>query len=279
MLVTRGTIQVGGVVYSSTLAFERRFRVYLEDRTETIWDTRFVRPRTNEGGGRAVVYAIVEGWHEWHAHPIGALHGPAVFVASQGVVDGLRGPALERTAGGRRCRSVQLRLLDGPDLPDERPRRIEGSKAITDAAKVILDFDRDDLRAPIAAFLEACADAGVAPRGLAATMTRQESRNVTRMWSALRAGHLLVERFPALQRVGDAAGLSPRHAARAIDEIFRAFKLEWSGWRDVINDMRLRCAVLLLSASSVSITEAAHAAGYGSVTALGTALRNAQLQL
>jgi hypothetical protein len=85
------------------------------------------------------------------------------------------------------------------------------------------------------------------PRGLEETITPVESRNVTRLWAALDARDLLLARFPALEGVADLAGLSARHAARVMEEVFSAFKLEWSGWRDVMVDMRLRWAYEELS--------------------------------
>lgn len=272
-------MEIGDVAYASTLAFERKFRVYIEERVGTIWDTRFVRPLERDGGGRAAVLVLLDGWLHWHAHPLGALRAPAVLVASQDVIDGMRGSELVHSSGGDPFRAVQLRLVDGPDLDDERPRAIAASAAIVDAARaVVASSSRDEtLRDPVGALLDACAAAGVAPRGLAATITREESKNLTRIWAALRARHLLVDQFPVLQRVVDAAGLSSRHVARALDEVFAAFSLEWSGWRDVINDMRLRWAVMLLSSTSVSINDVARSAGYGSVTALGGALRKAGL--
>ncbi|MDB4946421.1 MAG: hypothetical protein JWP97_5955 [Labilithrix sp.] len=277
MLVGRGKMEIGDVVYAATQAFERSFRVYLEVHHGTIWDTRFVRAIAREGGGRPVVYVLLEGWLAWHAHPLGALHAPCVFVASQDVVDGMGGPPFALTAGGNPCGTVQLRLMEGPDLADGSPRLVTDARPIIEAARAIASATEDDLRGPVAALLVACANAGVAPPGLAQGITRQESRNLTRIWTALRARHLLVEGFPALEGVADAAGLSMRHVARALEEIISAFNLEWRGWRDVINDMRLRWAVMLLSSSSVPINEVARSAGYGSATALGTALRKAGL--
>jgi hypothetical protein len=146
------------------LALERRFRVYLEERDDTIWDTRFVRPRAPEGGRRPVVFVLLDGWHEWHAQSV-TMPAPAVFVASQDVTDGLRGAEFARTAGGSPCRTVQLRLLDGPDLVDEGPRRIDDARGIIEAARMISASADADLRSSVATFLQACADAGVRREG------------------------------------------------------------------------------------------------------------------
>jgi AraC-like DNA-binding protein len=281
MLITSAAVAVGEVRYASMMAFEREFRVYYEDRRATVWDTRFVNvvERDRALGERAVLCFVLDGWMTWHAAELGTFEAPAAFVASQNAIDGIADGSFRHSAGGHRFRSVQVRLITGPALADGRPRALDLSPALTNAVRELADAAAKarGIEQAVARLLAECHAARFIDRDLSTTIVWEEPASVTRIWRAIRASHLLLAKFPALEGVVAGAGISVRQVTRAIDDLRATFGFEWGGWREVVHDLRLRWAVLLLSCNSVPIADVARSAGYGSVTAFGAALRNVGL--
>jgi AraC-like DNA-binding protein len=73
------------------------------------------------------------------------------------------------------------------------------------------------------------------------------------------------------------ARLSQRQLGRDLGDLTRTFGLFGGGFRDAMRVLRLRAAVLLLSAPGGTPSDVARAIGYGSLDAMGRAFRDAQL--
>jgi len=82
---------------------------------------------------------------------------------------------------------------------------------------------------------------------------------------------------PTLIDLRTVTGLSERHLLRTVLRLQEEFGLVGSGWRDALHRWRLTAAVLLLSSKQLSLDEVTALSGYGSATALATALRGANL--
>jgi AraC-like DNA-binding protein len=113
----------------------------------------------------------------------------------------------------------------------------------------------------------------VSPSAHAAAM-KPAPRMYRTLWKALRP---MIEGFSTsarLKEVSSETGLSERQAARNVGSFFGAFSFWARGWRPSLGYLRLRFAVLLLSAEHATIQEVAQAVGYGSTSAMDRAFRN-----
>ncbi|MBL8744622.1 MAG: helix-turn-helix transcriptional regulator [Myxococcales bacterium] len=82
--------------------------------------------------------------------------------------------------------------------------------------------------------------------------------------------------LPSLDELALASGLSLRQLARDVDALTGSVGLG-GGWRALTRRMRLKLAVLCLSAEGATIAQVAKAAGYSSHDAMGRAFRDAGL--
>ena len=76
----------------------------------------------------------------------------------------------------------------------------------------------------------------------------------------------MIERLylnPTLQEVGSASGLSTRQLDRYVKSFVTTFGLVGDRWRASTLHLRLKLAVLLLSADEASVADVASAVGYG----------------
>jgi AraC-like DNA-binding protein len=81
----------------------------------------------------------------------------------------------------------------------------------------------------------------------------------------------------SLKQIAALAGLSLRQLGRDLGDLTRTFGLFGAGFRDAMRIIRLRAAVLLLSAPDGTPSDVARVVGYGSLDAMGRAFRDAQL--
>jgi transcriptional regulator GlxA family with amidase domain len=81
----------------------------------------------------------------------------------------------------------------------------------------------------------------------------------------------------SLKQIAPLAGLSLRQIGRDLRELTQTFGLFGRGFRDAMRVLRLRAAVLLLSAPDSSPSDVARTVGYGSLDAMGRAFRDALL--
>ena len=84
-----------------------------------------------------------------------------------------------------------------------------------------------------------------------------------------------LEQFGSLDEVASHAGLSTRSVARDLAAFTQAHVVPFQSWRSGTRQMRLKLAVLALSAPDLPITEVAKLVGYGSVDAMSRAFRDA----
>jgi AraC-like DNA-binding protein len=81
----------------------------------------------------------------------------------------------------------------------------------------------------------------------------------------------------SLKQIAALAGLSLRQLGRDLRDLTRTFGLFGVGFRDAMRVLRLRAAVLLLSAPDGTPSDVSRTVGYGSLDAMGRAFRDANL--
>jgi AraC-like DNA-binding protein len=269
VLWAHGELRADACSVTSTLGLERTFRIYAIERHGLVWDTRVVPARAAHGAGNDVLHIVLDGVLAWHDPELVIASG-AGCLASEAQVDGAGGSRTTTFATrGTTFRAVELRFVRGCAVAI--PRRFTPTPATIAACVAIGHGDRS--AAAVAGLLRSLG--GLAP---ALAIEHGEPAHLQRCWTALAPYYMQLQEAPSLQAIADRAGVSLRQLARDLEDLIGTFAIGLGdSFRDVVSDVRLRWAVLLLSAPSLTITAIARAAGYGSLQALGRAVRDAGL--
>ncbi|MBK6519903.1 MAG: hypothetical protein IPM79_34060 [Polyangiaceae bacterium] len=281
MFAANARRQLGDGSFQGTFVFERRFTMHLVDRTDLAYDTRFV-PAPAARCDNAMLYLVLEGDIEILSAPPVKHRGPAAFKLNEDTFEGAAGRDVTafRTRG-HRFRSLEVRAAPS-DLTSTEAGRVESvelTPATWEAAGALREAAGQGLGhlgPAVRALLGALAASGLASPELEAS-TSDEDPRFARIWSSVRP---LAEKrsfLPSLDDLAGLSGLSLRQLARDIEGFVQTFRLPDRSWRETTRRLRLKTALLGLSASGLPISEVARAAGYGSVEAMARAFRDAKL--
>jgi len=271
MLWAHGILEADACSVGSTIGLERAFRIYIIERHGLVWDTRVAPARSAGGAGLDVLYVVLEGAMRWHDDGLAIAAGSACL-ATEEQVDGSGGTRRHTFATpGAAFRCVELRFAGGHSVA--APRLVTPSADTFAACAELVRARETDRDAAAARLLATLAE--LAP-GLA--ITAAEPPHLARCWAALEPHFMQLQPAPSLQEIADRAGISVRQLSRDVVDLLNTFAIGLGdSFRDVVSDVRLRWAVLLLSAPALPIHEIARASGYGSLQALGRAFRDAGL--
>jgi transcriptional regulator GlxA family with amidase domain len=125
--------------------------------------------------------------------------------------------------------------------------------------------------------LAALATAGVIHRELADSVVTREPERFVRLWAVMRPLYQRLATSASLKQIAELTNLSLRQLGRDLADLTRTFGLFGAGFRDAMRVLRLRAAVLLLSAPDGTPSDVARLVGYGSLDAMGRAFRDAHL--
>lgn len=264
----------------STFLLERSFFLHLLERSGLSFDTRFVPPSASSSEN-AVVYLVLDGRFEVDGGP--GFDAPATIAMTEDEVEGARG----RRASGFRwsCvgeapfRAIELRARSTDVAPVPGTRAFDVGDDVYARARALLECDHEDeagLEAAARSLLRGLYEAGVTNRPLDATIAPGDVRHA-RLWGAAR---ILTERFellPTLTELSSLSGISLRQLAREIEAFISSFRYPTGQWRELTRRLRLKVAVMGLSARGATVAEVASATGYGSVEAMARAFRDAGL--
>lgn len=273
MWIASGRWDVGRGTIQSRFGVERGLRVHVVRRRGLVFDSRFVVPAPSSD---SVVYLIVDGTYEIFGPPSRVLHGPCAFMVAEDAVEG--GP------------SAPLAFRSHGDPFVAIDVRTQTRQVIREVGRdlVFFDFDAELLaNARQLSSFEAEVDVARMTRALLEALARRSILDLPasetaggerwkRVWKAL--GPLL-QRFhalPTLDEVSASSGWSVRQVSRDLEELLSTAGLR-GGWRDTTRRLRLKLAVLGLSAADASITEVARRVGYRSEDAMARAFRDAGL--
>jgi AraC-like DNA-binding protein len=270
----------GGYV-ESTITLERTFLGHYERRHDLVVDARYFPPVATTSS-RVVLFIVSRGWFEFTAPHAALFEAPATFLVSEDAYDGAHG---ERTVFFRSSGSpfvgYDLRFERTALLPllEREPARVDLDEEVyrlVDGAPAIAPDDTLAWTSQTRAILLALARQGVIKEELAHSIRATEPR-FARLWNA---AALFARRFYAittLDEMSNVLGLSRRQAARDLKSFFDTFSLARGGFREETRRLRLRVAVIGLSAKGATVDEIARATGYGSVHAMTRAFRDAGL--
>ena len=284
MLVARGQRSIGKARMQWAVVFAARVWSVVVERSGLVLDTRFIPAARFSPRARTCVYVLLRG--AWTIHGKKReerLVAPCAFVVSEEQLEGARGRRpYTFAAGGDPFRAIEIHVSESDVrvAPSARPAIVRlDARAFEEADDAVTSSARSDaaLERSFAALLHELARAGVLSLEVYEAALRPSPRAVARIWSGVRP---MVERLylrPTLQELEASSGFSTRHIDRHVGEFVERFGLVGTRWRSSLLHLRLKLAVLLLSAEDVSIADVAGLVGYGSTDAMARSFRDAGL--
>ncbi len=272
MLLARGKKAAFATSLRSSLALSPRIGFVGVERRGLVYDTRFVPGDPAPVRPFTVLYVLVRGTF---AIDEGEVHeGPTVIVIPEAGLEGHDGgrPITYRSFGDPYV-AVEIHVRDA-DLDATAVPRLHAP--FFDACERLACSSNDDdaLVRAAQSIVTALKAARVVPDDLDPTHDAI-ARAMTRTWSVVRP---LVESLATLSALKGLGGSSStRQTQRDILALANAFPVVRGGWRPTVHRIRLKLAVLLLSAPSAAPAAVAKEVGYGSLDAMGRAFRDAGL--
>ena len=254
------------------------------ERTGLTLDTRFVPATRGEPRPGACLYLLHRGDFVLDGDPVRRFEGPAAFVLSEQHLEGAHGRrSATFRAYGSPFAAIEMHLAEVDVLSHraEPPTGLEVDDASWAAAARVIGLaheasgDTRELEGAIFDLLCALAAARVIAAGVA-----ESARSPVRFERLWRAVSPLAERFAltaTMDELGSFSGVSPRQLDRYLQDFFKTFMMVGGGWRAATVHLRIKLAIMFLSADGVSMTEVARAVGYGSSDAMARAFRDAGL--
>lgn len=273
MLSASSSRDFSGSTLETTVFLERRFRGHVVRRDRLLYDSAYAAPM-RATTACVHVYASLCGSFQYGGTAGAA--GPQVYVLDETEFDRIVPGATTFRSWGSPGVIVELRV---PKADIRRPvglarGPIELPAAAWDAYHAL---ERAPGEAALHRLIVELGAAGVLSEDLTASVVPEEPERFARLWSVMRPLYQDLATSASLKQIAVLAGLSLRQLGRDLRDLTRTFGLFGGGFRDAMRVLRLRAAVLLLSAPDGSPSDVARAVGYGSLDAMGRAFRDAQL--
>ncbi|CAN5870992.1 hypothetical protein BH11MYX3_BH11MYX3_24120 [soil metagenome] len=272
MLSATSTRPFGQSTFQTTIFLERRFRAHLVVRDRLLYDSAFAPP-TKKASAFVHLYASLSGSFTANGTTVS---GPHAWVLAETEFDRVLPGSTTFRSWGAPCTIVELRV-PAADLrrpvglshgPLELPPEVWDAYAGLQSAKTEQALHQLMIR---------LGEAGVLSRDLISSVVGHEPERFVRLWQVLRPLYEDLATSASLKQIAIVAKLSLRQLGRDLGDLTRTFGLFGAGFRDAMRVLRLRAAVLLLSAPGGTPSDVAKAVGYGSLDAMGRAFRDAQL--
>ena len=270
MLTAHSRRTFAGSTLETTIYLERRLRAHVIVRDRLLFDTRFSPPAKRGPDTFVHLYASLAGTFETEG---AAREGPQLWALAETEFDRMVPRARTFRSFGRPSRVVEIRF---------HARDVKVPVGLVHGAVSL----PADAWAAYAAFIAGTGTlvelidqlhASGVVGDLAPTIATEEPEHFARLWATLRPLYAQVATSASLKQISTLAGLSLRQLGRDLGDLTRTFGLFGAGFRDAMRVLRLRAAVLLLSAPHSSPTEVAREVGYGSLDAMARAFRDAKL--
>jgi AraC-like DNA-binding protein len=263
----------GGSTLETTVFLERRLRAHLVTRDRLLFDSTY-SPPGKKASPTVHLYATLRGTFAIEgATPI---EGRQAYVLAETEFDRVVESARKFRSYGAPGVIVEIRV---PERDVLRPVGIDhGQIALPDVvweAYATLEEQRSE--AALHRLIVALGEAKVLSGDLTGSVVTEEPERFVRLWTVLKPLYEDLATSTSLKQIATIAKLSLRQLGRDLGEVTRTFGLYGGGFRDAMRVLRLRAAVLLLSAPEGSPSEVARAVGYGSLDAMGRAFRDAAL--
>lgn len=273
MLSASSNRPFGQSTLRTTVFLERRFRAHLAVRDRLLYDSAYAPP-AKKASAFVHVYAQLAG--SLAIDRGAAIPAPRAYVLAETEFDRVLPGSTTFRSWGTPGTIVELRV---PASSLRRPiglqhGALELPTAVWDAYYALAATPTEQALHHLMVQLGA---ADVLTQDLTSSVVPEEPERFVRLWQVLRPLYEDLATSASLKQIAIVAKLSLRQLGRDLGDLTRTFGLFGAGFRDAMRVLRLRAAVLLLSAPDGSPSEVAKAVGYGSLDAMGRAFRDAQL--
>ncbi len=273
MLSATSTRPFGASTLKTTIFLERRFRAHLVTRDRLLFDSGY-SPPARKPSSFVHLYATLRGSFAIEGKP--ATVGPQAYMLAETEFDRVLPPSAKFRSWGAPAVIVELRI---PAADVRRPigmlnGMLELPPNVWDAYEML---ETAPSEAALHQLIVRLGEAGVLSRDLTSSVVPTEPDRFLRLWSVLRPLYEDLATSASLKQIAVVAKLSLRQLGRDLGDLTRTFGLFGAGFRDAMRVLRLRAAVLMLSAPGGTPSDVAKVVGYGSLDAMGRAFRDAQL--
>ena len=273
MLSATSTRPFGSSTLKTTIFLERRFRAHLVSRDRLLFDSAY-SPPTKKPSSFVHLYTTLRGSFSIDGKP--PTIGPQAYMLAETEFDRVLPASSKFRSWGAPGVIVELRV---PAADVRRP--IGMTNGALDLPQVVWDAYSALEAAPseeaLHQLIVRLGEAGVLSRDLTSSVVAEEPDRFQRLWTVLRPLYEDLATSASLKQIAIVAKLSLRQLGRDLGDLTRTFGLFGAGFRDAMRVLRLRAAVLMLSAPGGTPSDVARTVGYGSLDAMGRAFRDAQL--
>ena len=272
MLSASSTRTFNGSTLKSMVFLERRMRAHLVSRDRMVYDSAY-SPPAKKASPYVHLFAQLRGTFEMSGVVVAA---PCAYVLAETEFDRVEPGATTFRSYGAPAEVLEIRL-SAADL--KRPVGLaHGALALPATVwDAYHELARSQNEAALHALVAKLGEADLVSRDLTTSIVANEPERYTRIWTTLKPFYNDLAMSTSLKQIAVIAGLSLRQLGRDLGDFTRDFGLFGGGFRDATRVLRLRAAVLFLSAPGATPSEVAKAVGYGSLDAMGRAFRDAKL--
>jgi len=288
MLFAGGEKNLGAARLTWRMAFGGRFWWFFVDRSGLVHDTRWVPGSRGPERDNTCIYFLLKGSFEAFSQVEKRIDAPAALALSE---EQLEGASEKRTlsfrASGEPFVALHLHVpnsllaVDPPKNCGDPPVVLALDQAAWTCAHAVAERSRaaaDDSLEPMQHLVRALVEQKILHPEALRPITVKTPAPLELLWKGLRP---MVERLyltPTVEEVSGATGISVRQVDRYVGQFLERFgHLGGTGWRLATRHMRLKLAVLWLSAEGVSVSDVATATSYGSADAMARAFRDVGL--
>ncbi|HEY0254918.1 MAG TPA: helix-turn-helix domain-containing protein [Kofleriaceae bacterium] len=268
MLTATSEIRIGNAGMHTTLLLERSVRGTIVRRDKLAYDTRYAAAVAGKIEKVGHIYLVVSGRY---APSVGeALHGPVGLILADDEIERLTSKSRTFRTDGDTIHVIHLRYEQGDIIAPVgmAAGRLDLPDSFWEIARYVMDHPND-----IGHVFDALAAHGITKP---AVRIHDEPERYRRLWEALRPLYDAHGGTVSLKQLAASLDMSMRQVGRDAKDLAATFGFG-NGFRDALLVLRLRVAVLLLSAPEASVAEVATAVGYGSPIAMARAFRDAKL--
>lgn len=281
MLFAANRASFGERFLNTHLALGNGFRIFSTDRGRLSSDSEHFPATTKEPRNVSQLWFLIEGtlhvsFDAFHFSVV----GPSLVLLPEHWGKGSDGKRRIRLrTEGNRFRTVQVHyrgsVTDFGMLPLAAPLL----QAVTTYHGAVLAQESAPAAADaVTSFLQALQAATLLPQEISPGDAQTETpASVQRVWHVMREMYRAVDASPSLKVIAAMSGLSRRHTARIISELFRDYLFPPGGLQEIMLMLRLALASMLLTTKEFSVKDVSKRLGYGYPESLSNAFKRANL--
>jgi AraC-like DNA-binding protein len=273
VLSATSTRPFGRSTLRSTAFLERRFRAHVVVRDRLLFDSTYA-PAAKKPSSFVHLYAQLRGSFSIDGGPV--VTGPQAYTLAETEFDRMTPGATTFRSWGGPGVIIEIRVHES-DLRAPVGLRHGPLTLPTRVWDAYAALESEPTDAHLREVIVRLDEAQILSSDLTQSMVDEEPERFVRLWEVMRPLYEDLATSSSLKQIALVAKLSLRQLGRDLGDLTRTYGLFGAGFRDAMRVLRLRAAVLLLSAPGSTPSDVARAVGYGSLDAMGRAFRDARL--